>query len=296
MCKLLSLTLNAFVPNLWEYVVTPSLYDPLIYFPMKPKFDNPADAKAAQDYCHDFVEKVCMGTELKLMNYLSFHEFVVFLSSPSDAQDALTVAANLSPYTKLTDPNPLRENKELFEDQLHPTDGLLYGVNAELLKRRIGCTVKPRDLTSKAVGANSKDAFSGLSLLDVATFMQKLEFALFAEVEKLDLLLDLAGNGWTAFEALKPGLQKLGYLLSDLSTSVYKSFALIAEHRDRPTFAEGISGLLTAAGHRRDLRCFQNIFLLAYNLATPEDIKTFANFSFDLAQAIKLSRYNKALM
>ena len=52
--KVISLALNSFVPNCWEYKVIPSLTEKKIFFKFKEKYDFDDEINKALNYCKKF--------------------------------------------------------------------------------------------------------------------------------------------------------------------------------------------------------------------------------------------------
>lgn len=293
--KVISLALNTFVPNIWDHVVTQSLYEPEIYFPMRKQISTPEEIEAAMAYCKNFSDKTCMETSLKLLNYLRFNELVVFLNKPSDAADAGTVATNVTPYVKSL-PFPVWIQKELFEYDTPADDYTIAAMDPLFLKARCGMCVKPRELYAKVIEGKNIDPISLKPYTEVMDFMKKLEIAFIQEQEKLDFLLDVAVVNWNGYEGFKNVLAKAAYLIKDNSFVLYKAIPIILAKKDKISFSEGLTMLISSLTIKRDVIGLRNVILHANNFLPPEEIKSFGNISVDVANGIKLSMYPKGLM
>lgn len=291
--KVLSMALNAFIPNIWDHMVGPSLYDPEIYFPMREKFETPREIKAALEYCRSFDEKICLGTNLKLMNYVRFEELVVFLVKPSDAMDAESVARDISPYQKFTSAHPLTADKELIPYDPPAGDLILSNIDPKIIQNRKTGLVRPRDLCANKIEGKPGDATALAKAID---FLKMVDTAFLVEREKLDLLLDISNLGWDAYDSMQNYLKKAGYIINDKSQNMYKVLSGVVAKKDQQSFADSLTQILSAVMCRRDIPGVRNAILLLYGMLKKEDMRLLANLDYDLVEAIKASSYPTGLI
>ncbi len=296
MYKILSLALNTFVPNLWDHAVTPSLYEPEIYYCMKSRFESEAEYKAALDYCRGFVDKICSGTNLKLLHYLSFKELEVFLLNPSDNDDADSVAKNITPYRKLQEPHPMCGDKEVFPCEPTSGDYFISALDPKIVQNRHAAMVRPRDLTSKAMEGKGIDSVSGRPYSEVLALMSRFESYFILEQEKTDLLLDMSVINWDAYAASREILEKAAYMPTESAAELYVALAGVVAKKTGPAFESALGALTNSICCKRDATGLKNIVLLAHRLIRKENMKVFANLSLELVEAIKVSEYPKGLL
>ena len=288
--------MNVFVPNIWDHMVTQSLYEPEIFFPMKDKYASEEETKAALEYCRNFVDKICSGTNLKLLHYLAFNELLVFLSNPSDAMDAESVAKNITPYLKMVEPPSFYKDKELFVCEPPVTDPLMSLIEKKALQNRCLEMVKPRDLISKTIEGKAVDPSCGKPYSEMLSFMKTIDYSFIVEQEKIDLILDLAVLSWAAFDAFSDSLRRASFLLNDNSAIFYKTLTSIVAKEDDSSFENALVGLLSVLTCKRDATGIKNLILLSHKLIKPEEMKVFANLTLELAEAVKMSNYPKGLL
>lgn len=289
---MISLALNAFVPNTWDYKVIPSLYEKDIYFPLKRKYDTQEETKAALDYCVEFAEKVCKGTKLRLVNYVTFKELVPFLENPSDETDAAAMKG-ISPYAK---PDAdLFADKETFEYSIPEGDLILASVERKNIEgRRL---VKPRELTEEQLANKPNDTVSSQPCGAAFNFMRNLETALVAEWEKLNLLLDVAVMNWEAFFSLQECFKNTEYQLSSQSFELYKALAEIVAGNDLQSFAGALETLLRHAVYRRDVACLKALMLIFRGVSAGDrEWKVLTKMDCELVEAVKESEYPRELV
>ena len=296
MYKILSLALNTFVPNKWDYAVTPSLYEPEIYFPMKERFDDEKDLKAALEYCRTFVDKICSNTNLKLLHYLSYNEFVVFLSNPSDAYDAESVAKNVTPYQKVLDAYFMGKDRETYACDIPINDYILSTMDQKLVQGRKTAVVKPRELEAKTIEGKIVDSISSRPFVEVVAMMKMIDSYFIIEQEKLGLILDMAPLNWDAIDSLKDSLRKAACLIDDNSSVICKAILGIIAKKGVTTFADSLVTLIKTISCRRDVLGLKSLILLAHGFVKPENVRVFANLSLELAEAVKASEFPKDLM
>ncbi len=306
--KVLSLALNANIANTVDHNIVPSIYSKSIFFEFKKTYDNKKDLAAALDYCKNFGQKICMNTDLKLLNYLTFSEFQSFLSQPNDIMDAETVASNASPYCYAS----YSGGKETFEYKSAADDPFADFIGREELKKRVVASIKPVEFLSDEFKNSAEDWVSGQATQDAVHFVQFIENTLVVEQEKMDFLLDLALLHWDAFDKYMPVLQAVNYMKNENSPGVYKAAVEAASLRKSildwkaeyitkktPFSSSAMNALFPFLPKRANEALIQAIVLLAHGVITPATIKDLAakyGLEQELVQGFFISGYPSELL
>ncbi len=295
LCKVMSMALNAFLPNIWDHVVTPSLFESNVFFPMKdPKLMSLDELKATLSYCKSFEEKVCSNTPLKFLNYLRFSEYVEFLAKPSDFSDALGVARGVSPYAK-----PTGEQKTLYGGKeplpVSPlAEGESFGgISSEDFKARLDLIIKPTEL--QQTEGRTVDGPSSKPLEQVNEFMGRLETQFIVEREKMDFLLDLAALSWETLSRFRGPLEVLGFLLNDTSAAVYEAICEVVANRSPATMNRALLALSDILVYKRDKYALKTLTILVLDPEADPDpylsAQALSTMTPDMARAVSLAQY-----
>jgi hypothetical protein len=288
-CKVISLALNAFIPNAWEYNVIPSFYDKDIYFSFKDKYDTKDEVNAALGYCEGFVRKICEGTDLKLVNYITFKELIPFLENPSDEIDTAGFKG-MSPYAKVQ--SSIYSDKEAFE--YSPSENDLITSTMDKKQRRL---LKPKDFTDEQLAGKSTDVVSSQPCAAAFSFMKMIEVAFVSEWEKLNLLLDLAVINWEAFYSLEECFKNTEYQLNEKSFELYRAIAEVVAGNEVQAFANALEVLLKYSAYRQDVVCLKTLILIFRGIpANERDLKILTKMSYELVEAVKESDYPRELI
>ena len=288
MCKVISLALNAFVPNAWEHSVVPSFYNKDIYFLFKKNYETKDEIKAALEYCQGFVKKICEGTDLKLVNYITFKELIYFLENPSDEMDA-AIFKGISPYSKSQ--STLFSDKEAFEYSPPENDLILSATDKKT--RRL---LKPKDFTDEQLAGKSTDIVSSQPCATAFSFMKMIEVAFVGEWEKLNLFLDFAVMNWEAFHLLEECFKNTEYLLNEKSFELYRTIAEVVAKKEE-AFVNALETLLKHSVYRQDVVCLKTLILMFRKVSTNErGPKIVKKVSYELVEAVKESDYRKELI
>ena len=286
----------------------PSIYSKAIYHQFKKTYDNKKDLQASLDYCNNFVPNMCMGTDLKLINYLSFSEYTSLVVQPNDILDADTVANNSSPYCY----EKYNDGKETFEYKPNADDPFIKFIGEEEIPKRVKASVKSVELLSDAFKSATEDPVSGQATSDVFEFLQFIENTMVVEQEKLDFFLDLALIHWDAFDKYLPVLKSAGFIKNENTPGIYKAMVGGASLRKSilewkgeyitkkvPFTSGAMNALFPYLLKRINEPLIQAIVLLAHGVITPATIKDLAakyGLDQDLVQGFFISGYPSELL
>lgn len=256
--KVLSIALNAFVPNILDYKMVPSLFDLDIFFKFEDNYDVNEETDKALEYCKNFVEKVCRNTNFKLLDYISFQEFIPFLSNPLDEVDAESVVKNISPYKALKEPISMEDYKGI-DYKSEENDHILLSLDSIDLSNRKG--IFPKDLVD--INENSIDPVTNKSYIKTIELMKILESGFVYEWEKLDLLLDLASMNWDACSKHKKALENVQYYRNDNSDEIYRCLLNI---RAKINLDTALEKLLNHVLIKKDVIYVKTLLLKQFNI------------------------------
>lgn len=305
----MSLALNVNIANTLDHNIVPSVFSKEVFFNFKETYDNKEELKGAIQYCKDFASGVCMRTDLKLINYLVFNEYELFLSSPNDVLDAESVARGMSPY----DCKQYTGNKPTFPYELPKDDPFMKELKDNIEDRKKAC-VKPVEFLKDEFAKAEEDPISRQTVAEVDKFMQFIEKLFVIEQEKLDFLLDIALLQWNAFDKVTPILKKSGYIKNDSTISAYKSLIEAASLRKTihewkidyigkktSTFYSSILDPLFSfsTGRVQKESLIQAIVYLAHGVIIPSTIKELASvygLDYSLINTFFISGYPVQLL
>ena len=213
--------MNVNIVNPVEAGFVPSIYTKGIYHEVKKRYESKEELKQLLDYCTTFEQRICMTTDLKLLNYLNFSEYYSFLSQPNDVMDAETVIAGLSPY----DFWKAKPASRPYSYEPQKGDIFMESIPEKDIERRKQNSCLPVELSDQDIQSNVEDPIALLPTQTVNKFMQLIETYFVVEYEKLDLLLDLALVHWSAFDSMSNLIIKAGFAKDDNAITVYKAVA-----------------------------------------------------------------------
>lgn len=199
----------------------PTIYGKGIYHEVKKRYESKEELKVLLNYCKTFESAVCMNTDLKLLNYLYFSEYLNFLTSPNDVMDAETVIAGLSPYDFWKAKTAARP----YAYQPQAGDIFMESIPQADIERRKQNSCLPVELSDQDIAQNVEDPISMQPMQSVNKLMQLIENYFVIEFEKLDLLLDLSIIHWNAFDNLAKLIMKTGLAKDDNAIIIYKAIA-----------------------------------------------------------------------
>jgi hypothetical protein len=282
MIKIISISLNAFIPNAWDHLVTQSVYEPEIYFNMRERLITEDEIKETSKYCESFVEKVCRSTSLKAMHYLRFEELIPFLKSPCDARDAASIFKGISPYSK-----SIKKRLEVCSGK--ETLEIKSPLPSDIDPKLVNTLVKPRDLLKKTIEGKDKCGVCLLAYTVVIEEMTKLETAFIVDQRKMDLILNLASLYCGALS--DPHLKDF---VNDQSVKIYEAMAEVIANRNASSYSSALSRLADCLVYKRDKLGLKNIIMLALNkpeLKGEIDNSILESLTYDFVEAIKISDY-----
>ena len=262
-----------------EFVSKPSLFDLDIFFKFEDNYDVNEETDKALEYCKNFVEKVCRNTNFKLLDYISFQEFIPFLSNPLDEVDAESVVKNISPYKALKEPISMEDYKGI-DYKSEENDHILLSLDSIDLSNRKG--IFPKDLVD--INENSIAPVTNKSYIKTIELMKILESGFVYEWEKLDLLLDLASMNWDACSKRKRALENAQYYLSDNSEEIARCILNIRATKNLDTLLEQ---LLNHVLIKKDVTCVKTLLLKQWNIHDEKkDDIILKGMSYELIKAL----------
>ena len=174
-------------------------------------FKDAEEVKGELEYCKAFISPNSgpIGSYYSLLNYLSFNEWVTFLTTKNDMKDADTVAKGLSPYfpKEIISPNP--EKETMGVESPKPGDQFYNLIDTLLSEKRNSLFVKPSS--------------EKLKVDPLLSMLKKFETYFLLETDKLDLLLDLAQLKFSCFDDYRQYMNMLNFRKGEESLNYYKS-------------------------------------------------------------------------